>query len=234
MVDIRAASDIHTDRSNIILMGMENKKRKPDQQKRHAILVAAGELFLRDGFSETSMDAVAARAKVTKQTVYSHYQNKETLFASMLTELCKSNIPFDRLRGQEKPFKDMLYDIGLGYVNLISGKEALNATRLIMAEAPKRPKLAKMFYESSTERMTLWLADFLEEQCAKGVVSIPNCRSAASYFFSLLKGRYHLKMALCVKPPPSQDEKLAHLRENVEIFMRLFTGPDAMKTESIL
>ena len=181
------------------------------------------------------MDAVASRAGVTKQTVYSHFIDKNVLFTTMLTELCGNYIPIKhRSASNKKTFESMLYDIGLGYINLISGKQGLSATRLIMAEAPKHPKLAELFYESSTERMTLWLADFFEQHNARGITHIPNCRSAASYFFSLLKGRYHLRMSLCIKPPPKEEEKLSHLRENVKIFMHLFCSDKPMRTHSIL
>ena len=210
-------------------------KRLPDQAKRKAILAAATKLFLDNGYSNTSMDAVAARAGVTKQTVYSHFIDKNALFTTMLAELCGSYVPSKYTpANSKKSFESMLYDIGLGYINLVSSKQGLSATRLIMAEAPKHPKLAELFYTSSTERMTLWLTDFLEQQNARGITKIPHCRSAASYFFSLLKGRYHLRMSLCIKPPPSEAEKILHLRENVKIFMHLFCGEKPMRTQSIL
>lgn len=230
----------HTKESIIILMGMASKKnikkkRPLDAMKRDAILHAAITLFLGQGYSDTSMDHVALKAGVTKQTVYTHFHDKETLFTAMLTALCGSYVHIaDVGENSTKPFEQQLYDIGLGYTNLISGQHGLSATRLIMSEAPKRPKLAKLFYENSTERMTLWLADFLQAQNKKGVTRIPNCRSAASYFFSLLKGRYHLRMALCIQPPPSEAEKIAHIKENVKIFMRLYCSENPMYTKSIL
>lgn len=210
-------------------------KRSPDQAKRAAMLKAATKLFLENGYSATSMDAVADEAGVTKQTVYTHFHDKEVLFTTMLTELCSSYVPIKYIpKGPKKSFEAKLYDIGLGYINLVSGKQGLSATRLIMAEAPKRPKLAEMFYNSSTERMTLWLTDFLEQQNKAGITHIPNCKSAASYFFSLLKGRYHLRMSLCIKPPPTEAEKIAHLKENVKIFMHLYCGDNPIHTKSVL
>jgi len=55
--------------------------------RRDAIHSAATTLFLRLGFEGTSMDAIAAEARVSKQTLYRYYQNKETLFVAVLSQL---------------------------------------------------------------------------------------------------------------------------------------------------
>ena len=58
--------------------------RPKSEAKAEAILGAAAELFLAQGFQGTSMDAVAKRAGVSKQTVYSHFANKEELFKACI------------------------------------------------------------------------------------------------------------------------------------------------------
>ena len=52
-------------------------------QKRAAILTAARELFVTDGFDRSSVDAVAARAGVSKRTVYDYFGDKQTLLQSV-------------------------------------------------------------------------------------------------------------------------------------------------------
>ena len=68
-------------------------KRAPDERKRAAILQAAIDLFLKNGYSNTSMDAIAAKAGVTKQTVYAHCKSKDALFALIVTELAQKHSP---------------------------------------------------------------------------------------------------------------------------------------------
>ena len=55
--------------------------------KRRLILEAARELFLRHGFAETSTDAIALRAGVSKETLYRHYPSKEVLLVAVMEEL---------------------------------------------------------------------------------------------------------------------------------------------------
>ena len=48
------------------------------------ILQSAYSLFYREGFARVSVDAIAARAKVTKRTVYYHFQSKDGIVAAAL------------------------------------------------------------------------------------------------------------------------------------------------------
>ena len=53
-------------------------------EKRRAVLEAARELFVSEGYELASVDAIAARAGVSKRTVYDHFGDKETVFAAVL------------------------------------------------------------------------------------------------------------------------------------------------------
>ena len=63
--------------------------RPKDMAKRQAILEAAKILFLSNGYANTSMDAVALEAGVSKLTVYSHFTDKETLFTAAVVAKCE-------------------------------------------------------------------------------------------------------------------------------------------------
>jgi TetR/AcrR family transcriptional repressor of mexJK operon len=53
-------------------------------EKRRAMLEAARELFVTQGYELASVDAIAAEAGVSKRTVYDHFGDKETVFAAVL------------------------------------------------------------------------------------------------------------------------------------------------------
>ncbi len=63
----------------------EGSRRSPGKHK--AILDAATEIFLRNGFLGTSMDEVALQSAVSKQTVYQHFASKEALFVEIVTTM---------------------------------------------------------------------------------------------------------------------------------------------------
>lgn len=58
--------------------------REGSAEKRAAILAAARELFVRDGADRVSMDAVSARARVSKRTVYDYFGDKQRLLAGVV------------------------------------------------------------------------------------------------------------------------------------------------------
>ena len=62
---------------------LEDQRRSA--RKRRAILDAATTTFLSKGYLGTSMDEIAALAQVSKQTVYKHFADKQSLFTEIVT-----------------------------------------------------------------------------------------------------------------------------------------------------
>src|SRR5438094_6056273 len=62
----------------------ESEPRTRSERKRVAILAAATDVFLENGYRGTSMDEIAALAAVSKQTVYKHFADKERLFSEIV------------------------------------------------------------------------------------------------------------------------------------------------------
>ncbi|GER98083.1 hypothetical protein Acor_01450 [Acrocarpospora corrugata] len=73
-------------------MSTEKTLREGSLAKRTAILAAARELFVRHGVDGVSMDAVAARAAVSKRTVYDYFGDKRRLFLAILADASESMI----------------------------------------------------------------------------------------------------------------------------------------------
>ncbi|TDD87190.1 TetR/AcrR family transcriptional regulator [Actinomadura darangshiensis] len=67
-------------------MRTDKRVREGSREKRAAIISAARELFARQGVDGVSMDAVAARAGVSKRTVYDYYGDKDRLFLAILSD----------------------------------------------------------------------------------------------------------------------------------------------------
>jgi TetR/AcrR family transcriptional regulator, mexJK operon transcriptional repressor len=95
-------------------------RRLPDEAKHAAILKSAVKLFLKKGFHNTTMDAIADAARVTKQTVYAHYHSKEELFKQMISELCRKHTPEASLLADPgKKVEALLFELGLGFFNML-------------------------------------------------------------------------------------------------------------------
>jgi AcrR family transcriptional regulator len=76
----------------------------PATTTRERILIAASKLFYSEGIRAVSVDAVAAKAGLTKRTLYYHFRSKDDLVAAYLTARDQPNMVlfrrwFDEARG---------------------------------------------------------------------------------------------------------------------------------------
>src|SRR6218665_183527 len=95
--------------------------RPKDPEKRAAILTAAKQLFPDLGFDGTSMDAIAAAAGVSKLTVYSHFNDKESLFIEAVRGRCEEQMPLSLFdMPVEGKVADQLMRIARAFFGLIS------------------------------------------------------------------------------------------------------------------
>jgi AcrR family transcriptional regulator len=113
-----------------------------------ALVDAARELFARDGYAETSLDAVAARARVTKGAVYHHFQGKqqlfEAVFAREVDRLCtvmpavyaSKRDPWDAFGACCKAFLEECLEPGLQRIMLLDALAAVGWEGVRRMEAP--------------------------------------------------------------------------------------------------
>ncbi|MEB6591546.1 MULTISPECIES: TetR/AcrR family transcriptional regulator [Pseudomonas] len=197
--------------------------RPKDLAKREAILEAAKALFLSLGYANTSMDAVAAAAGVSKLTVYSHFTDKQTLFGSAVMATCQVQLPdllFEYPEGV--PVEEVLLTIARGFQALISSDEAVKLSRLIMAQGSLDPRFGEYFYEAGPKRVLAGMEALLRGAHERGLLRIDNPLRAAEHFFCLVKGAPDYRLLLGCAGPLEGDEAEAHVREVVGVFLRAF------------
>lgn len=197
--------------------------RPKDLAKRQAILDAAKNLFLRNGYATTSMDAVAAEAGVSKLTVYSHFNDKETLFSAAVVARCEeqlSELFFEIPHGT--PVEAMLTNIGLGFYALINSPDSLELHRLMVALGNQDPKLAQIFFEAGPQRILQEMERFLTQIDKAGSLSIDNPRIAAEHFLCLLKGTCNFRLLIGWGALPDEQAAQEHVQEVVSFFMRAY------------
>jgi TetR/AcrR family transcriptional repressor of mexJK operon len=202
--------------------------RPKDLVKRQAVLDAAKTLFLTKGYANTSMDAVAAQAGVSKLTVYSHFNDKETLFSAAVVAKCEEQLPslfFELPEGVA--VQTVLLNIARGFHQLINSDESVNLHRLIMALGSQDPKLSLIFFEAGPQRMLHGMERLLARIDEIGVLSIDKPRNAAEHFFCLLKGAANFRLLYGCGEPLTGDAAESHVQEVVGLFMRAYRPESA-------
>ncbi|WKE66257.1 TetR/AcrR family transcriptional regulator [Gallaecimonas kandeliae] len=112
--------------------------------KRHAIIQAAIDEFRENGFDATSMDAVAARAGVSKRTLYNHFAGKDLLFAEILDQLWQSCQPSEE-RGyrRDQPLRPQLKALLAAKMTMLADPNFLSLARVLLAETIHSPQRAR-------------------------------------------------------------------------------------------
>ena len=131
------------------------------ERKRAAILDAAGEVFLANGYVGTSMDEVAAVAAVSKQTVYQHFRDKETLFHELITATVlhgAERVPEAPVLPGERPLDEELRAFARLLLHGVMQPQVLRLRRVVIAEATRFPGLGRSFYDLGVARTVATLA----------------------------------------------------------------------------
>ena len=197
--------------------------RPKDLAKRASILDAAKRLFLEQGYQGVSMDQIAAAAGVSKLTVYSHFGDKETLFAEAISSKCQEVLPDDLfVRPPEGPLREQLQAIGHAFFALITSEEAINMQRMMNTPGTTENALRELFWKAGPRRVQEVFGAFLQARANEGKVQIDDVPLAASQFFSLLKGELHPMMVcgLCQQHTPAEVRR--HIDATVDFFLRAY------------
>lgn len=198
-------------------------KQEPGQDltgKGQAIVDAAVRIFLEQGYGAASMDAIAAEAGVSKQTVYSHFGAKEALFEAIIQGKCRELMPPDSLKwsaGQDHEKTLRLFAQGFLMTVLAAPNTAL--FRVVIAESVRFPELAEAFYRAGPAAACDYLAGYLGKFHQAGALSVPEPKESARQFFALLRGDLYFRRLLNLTPPPKSAEVEAVVGKAVSAFL---------------
>ena len=196
------------------------------QAKRQQILSAAQNLFLREGFSATSMDLVTVEAGVSKQTVYSYFSSKEKLFSEVLKNLVNLQdlepiisqleaAPIDTRDDLQK----RLTEVAAKLTEKLMDETYLAVVRAAIAELPRFPQLGELFKEAVPYRVLRTITFVLKRAHDKGIAHVPNPELAARLYVGPLIIRVLLDGLLVIKSQRDTSAYNNH-EELVQTFMR--------------
>ena len=155
-------------------------------RKRRAILEAARELFLQHGYLGTSMDDVAAVAKVSKQTVYKHFGDKRRMFVELLTgDMGSADASVAALAEAVPDSQDLETDLrafARGYLAAVMQPHLMRLRRLVIGEAERFPELAAAWYASGPAQAYATFASWFEVLDRRGLLRADDPVLAAQHF----------------------------------------------------
>jgi TetR/AcrR family transcriptional repressor of mexJK operon len=154
------------------------------------LLVAATALFLEKGYDGTSMDDVAAKANVSKPTVYKYFSDKEQLFAEIVRATTNEIDNLVRLVVETMAGHADI-DIGLTvlarrFITALMRPRVLRLRRLVIANADRFPDVGRRWYEQGFERVLATLAASFQSLADRELLRVDDPLLAANHFVGLL------------------------------------------------
>ncbi|WP_219518370.1 TetR/AcrR family transcriptional regulator [Nonomuraea ceibae] len=199
----------------------------PSARKREAILTAAREVFLRDGYGGAAMDDIAGRAAVSKVTVYNHFADKERLFVEVITQAIReaesqTQAIIEKLATSDDLERD-LRRFARQHLTVVLQPHLVQMRRVIIGEADRFPELARAWHQAGPQRGATTLARVLQELTRRGLLRVPDPPLAAEYLnWLILSVPLNRAMFHVTEAPHSPRQLRCYADEAARIFLAAY------------
>ncbi|MFJ9374869.1 TetR/AcrR family transcriptional regulator [Streptomyces sp. NPDC101455] len=210
-------------------VGTEKTVREGSLEKRAAILAAARELFVHQGVDRVSMDAIAARAAVSKRTVYDYFGDKRRLFLAILADVSQSmtdtvrraldeHLPEDArittVSQLEHSLTELAIDLG---TSIVGSADYAAGFALVAQERLRTPTTRDDIATGAVEEV---FAERLGHFADAGLLDTDNSRLAADHFFALTVLLAYDRQPVPANPDPERVRQT--MVDGVHAFIRAY------------
>lgn len=200
-------------------------KQRLTDRKKAAIVDAAISEFQEQGFAGTSMDKIAARAEVSKRTVYNHFASKDELFAEIMQQLWTramgaEQICYDPVRS----LREQLAELLCNKLAVMTQADFLSLSRVAIAEMIHRPEWAnQMLTELSQNESSL--IGWLKQAVADGRLKPMDPEFAAGQLHALIKGMAFWPQISLGQPSPTAEQQQQLIDATIDMFLTYYQQP---------
>lgn len=189
-----------------------------DDDRRAEIVSEARATFYELGYGGTTMDLVAARCRISKQTLYRLFPGKTDLFMAIIAEHRASMLALPRPPEEDLPLDEALEHIFMIDMDEEQEREREAFIHLAISESQQYPEVATLLHTYGAKQSQNMLADWLSLQQQRGLIEIADLASGARMLMTMIFG------AMISKPGhphdwPDRETRLRHLRQCIAIFV---------------
>jgi AcrR family transcriptional regulator len=157
-------------------------------RRRQTIIDAASDVFLRHGYVGASMDEVASRASVSKQTVYKQFADKEHLFAAVILDTTDGLVDglsqAARVLDDAKDARTALRQLADSFLRGLLRPDVLKLRRLVIAEADRFPDVGRAWFDLGFHRTLVILGEAMGRLADRGLLRELADPTLAAYQFA--------------------------------------------------
>ncbi|MFJ5266328.1 TetR/AcrR family transcriptional regulator [Streptomyces sp. NPDC088387] len=190
------------------------------ERKRAAIVEAALQAFLGEGYAGSSVNRIAAQADVSIKTLYRHFDDKGDLFVAAIQKACAPPAVEDTPAWFSAPPAEGLVVCGREHLAHILSPEQLALYRVVARESPAFPELGRRYQQdvvgSRIETFTGYLAVWPEPWRSR----VADPTRAAHRYATLLSGEL-FEAVLLGGHTPTPDDLERQARDAASDFLLL-------------
>src|SRR5262245_12450270 len=205
------------------------------ERKHREILAAALDAFLNKGYDRATMDDIAAVAGVSKQTVYKHFVDKESLFAEIVLGTTGRlstlvSLVTDTL-GTSDDVRGDLERLAQCFLTELMQPDILRLRRLVISCAERFPKVGQTWYEQGFEHVLKTLSSAFGELDQLGRLRVEDPEIAAHHFVGMLLWiPINRAMFTGDNSPPSPEDTFSYATAATRAFLDAYGIPRPITT----
>lgn len=171
------------------------------------------------------MDAVAEKADVSKPTIYSHFKNKEALFAVVVEQTCDELNKTFAVQDIStfKPERALLI-VGTSFGDMLLAARTGAVFRMVIAESRRMRGVGQDLHARIGETWEQSVASYLKQQSARGTLAVGDPRLAARQFLGTLKECFLWPELLGLSNHFTAGERKRVVAHTVKTFLSVATG----------
>ncbi|PZW45101.1 TetR family transcriptional regulator [Humitalea rosea] len=199
------------------------RRTRRGDEKSEQIRLAAAEMFLERGFDGVSLDEIVKAVGGSKANVYTHFGNKEGLFAAVVEGLCEGFLAsVVAIDASGLSPEEGLARLARALVETLLQDRHLAFHRLMIAESGRFPALGRVWFESGPETSRRALARFVAAQQRAGRLDAGDPHRAATLFHDMVT--FNLLVRAMLGDRPSEGEIGQTIDAAVAVFLRGYAG----------
>ncbi|MFT3802336.1 MAG: TetR/AcrR family transcriptional regulator [Burkholderiaceae bacterium] len=189
-----------------------------DEERRRLILAAAHDAFVELGFARTTTAEVAARAKVSKRSIYEVFADKTALFGAVIRAHQHLILDLPRPEGEDLPLLETLVRIFRLDIDEEAERAREAMLNLIVRESVLFPELADYLYENEMIRSREALIDWLQQEARRGRMVVEDPLVHAGMLMDIVFGALLPRRRL--RQASERALRIGHIKQRLAIFLR--------------
>jgi TetR/AcrR family transcriptional repressor of mexJK operon len=208
---------------SFVLISMAKTATESRDAKALAIVTAARQTFLAQGYDSASMDQIALVAGVSKRTVYNRFRSKEELFAAAIEDSCRQILPVDIVAVEASMSPDeFVKAMAQAFLRGVLDPEALALRRIASFEAGRNPSLGQSYLAHGPAYMAATFAPILKRIADREGLKIDDEETAIYRLGALISEPLYTEALLGVIPNNLDEAINRQIEQGLEAFWKIY------------